>query len=84
MGEREKLEVAIGYTDRVAQEKLGTSEGQLFKDICRWLSQLHALKYPEEEPDNTVVSLDEYRIREEREFKDEQMLYVEALWGREL
>jgi len=30
-----------------------------------------------------VVSLDAHRIRVEREFADEQMAYVEALWGRE-
>lgn len=30
-----------------------------------------------------VVSLDDFRIRTDREFEDEQMAYVEALWGKE-
>jgi hypothetical protein len=30
-----------------------------------------------------VVSLDDHRIRAEAEFQDEQVAYVEALWGRE-
>lgn len=33
--------------------------------------------------DTPVVSLDDHRIRVEKEFEDEQVLYVEALWGRE-
>jgi len=31
----------------------------------------------------TVVSLDDHRIRSEEEFKDEQVAYMEALWGKE-
>lgn len=30
-----------------------------------------------------VVSLDDFRIRLDREFEDEQVAYVEALWGKE-
>lgn len=30
-----------------------------------------------------IISLDEHRIRIEREFDDEAMCYVEALWGKE-
>jgi len=30
-----------------------------------------------------VISLDEHRIRTEREFEDDQVAYVEALWGKE-
>lgn len=32
---------------------------------------------------DAVVDLDEHRIRTEREFEDQQVLYVEALWGKE-
>lgn len=33
--------------------------------------------------DPKVVNLDEHRIRVEREFEDEMVAYVEALWGRD-
>lgn len=35
-----------------------------------------------DDPEN-VVFLEEHRIRSEQEFSDEQVAYVEALWGRE-
>ena len=34
------------------------------------------------EDDDKVVFLEEHRIRSEKEFSDEQVAYVEALWGR--
>lgn len=34
-------------------------------------------------PDSPVVNLDAFRIRHENEFEDEQVAYIEALWGRE-
>lgn len=37
---------------------------------------------PDPEPEN-VVSLDAHRVRVEREFEDESVAYVEALWGKE-
>ena len=35
------------------------------------------------EPEKKVVDLDQYRIRVEEEFLDEQVAYLEALWGKE-
>jgi hypothetical protein len=36
-----------------------------------------------EHDDRKIVSLDEHRIRVEREFEDNSVAYVEALWGEE-
>jgi hypothetical protein len=33
--------------------------------------------------DRKVVDLDEHRIRVEREFEDDSIAYIEALWGKE-
>jgi hypothetical protein len=35
------------------------------------------------ETDDNVVDLDEHRVRERGEFRDEQVAYLEALWGKE-
>jgi hypothetical protein len=50
-----------------------------------WLVELREIKYPTPlpPPSEGVVSLDQYRIRAEQEFEDEQVAYVEALWGKE-
>ena len=32
--------------------------------------------------DDKIVDLDEYRVREEGEFREEQVAYLEALWGK--
>ena len=37
----------------------------------------------DEHDDPKVVNLDQHRIRVEREFEDESMAYVEALWGKQ-
>lgn len=33
-------------------------------------------------PDDKVISLEDYRIRTEREFEDEMVAYVECVWGK--
>jgi len=33
--------------------------------------------------DRKIVNLDEHRIRVEREFEDDSVAYIEALWGKE-
>jgi len=33
--------------------------------------------------DRKIVDLDEHRIRLEREFEDDSVAYIEALWGKE-
>ena len=33
-------------------------------------------------PDDKIISLEDYRIRTDREFEDEMVAYVECLWGK--
>jgi hypothetical protein len=50
----------------------------------RWAQELYDIKYPKPLPkDDNIVSLDDHRIRTAAEFEDEQMAYLEALWGKE-
>lgn len=39
--------------------------------------------FPVDEDEGNVVSLDAHRVRVEREFEDESVAYVEALWGKQ-
>ena len=86
MTERTQLEAAIDQQDALATANLGTPEGQAAKQMGHWLRQLHAWKFPledEEDEEDVVVDLDEHRLRDEREFETNTMLYVEATWGAE-
>lgn len=37
---------------------------------------------PKNDPESKVVSLDDHRIRTQREFDDDMVAYVECLWGK--
>jgi hypothetical protein len=81
--EQEKLERAIRNAHRLIESREGQDDQQDAVDIARWLEQLHALRFPPGDEDEQVVDLDGHRVRSEREFEDEQMLYIEVLWGKE-
>lgn len=83
MSERTQLDAAIIQQDALATANLGNPEGQAAKQMAQWLRQLHAWKFPLEDEDEDVVSLDEHRLRDEREFEENIMFYVEATWGAE-
>jgi len=82
--EQTLLDEAIVHAEEVAARECGTDCGGEHACLAMWLKELRDIKYPEKLPDEeNVVSLDEHRIRSEGEFEDEQVAYVEALWGRE-
>jgi hypothetical protein len=85
MPEQEKLERAIRNAHRVTESRKENEEEGYDDavDVARWLEQLHALRFPPEEEEQAVIDLDDHRVRSEREFEGEQMLYIEALFGKE-
>jgi len=89
--EKTRLDEAIEHAEDVTYNECGpdgatlTACGHEHAQLAAWLRELRDIKYPEPLPkaEGNVVSLDEHRIREDGEFKDESVAYVEALWGKE-
>jgi hypothetical protein len=81
--EQEKLERAIKNAHRLVESRKGEEGYEEAVDVARWLEQLHAIQFPPEEEEQQVVDLEDHRIRKGREFEGEQMLYIEALFGKE-
>lgn len=71
-------------TDPQSVAAVNPTTGEILLTFPLWWwkeDDLILLSEPEESLPK-VISLDEHRIRAEEEFKDEQVAYVEVLWGK--
>lgn len=88
MDEKTLLDEAIAHAEDISCNLGGEGNAECREEhaqLAAWLRELRDIKFPEPlpVPAGNVVSLDEHRIRSETEFLDEQVAYVEALWGKE-
>ena len=86
MDERTQLDEAIAHAEAVASDSTCGNECALeHAQLAMWLTEFRDMKFPKPLPktEGNVVSLDAHRIKAEGEFEDEQVAYVEALWGKE-
>jgi len=82
--DKELLEAAIEHAEYRSTILIhGTAAAEAQAQVAAWLKQLLAQKYPEPlSTEDNVTSLDDHRIRAEKEFEDEQVAYLEVLWGK--
>lgn len=73
--------VDVGHLS-TAQSSLLVLVGELLPDLYEKMKTGGVPDAPLPPPEGKVISLDKHRIRVEEEFLDEQVAYVEALWGR--
>ena len=66
-----------------AQSSLLTAVSILLPDLYEKMHKGGVPDAPLPDASNKIVSLDAHRIRTEEEFQDEQVAYMEALWGKE-
>jgi hypothetical protein len=78
--DKEKLESAVEVWQKHAEACPSPENEQLVS----WLSQLLMLKHPEPlAKEGKVASLDEHRIRVDKEFEHDLVAYLEVTWGKE-